>query len=361
MRAHTIVARALAFVALCGALSGCSAPLRDADDAGPCPMTTASSVRCAGACVDTASDPRNCGGCARACRAGFACVSGTCSTSCAAGFISCGGECVDPRTDARFCGASLDCAGANAGRTCSRVEQCVSGLCTYFESPRSEVTPFPDANEFAAINVPRPVELTINSVLSGRVHYTLDGTAPRPGTASTQTATMPATVTVGGSEGLTVTLRWYAEYGGFYDREPTIRQRLIRVTPDAAIPPEALHEHLTFNGTPGTILVEPGAPIMVRMTAQRWRQMPTWWCPGCVITQWYAADTTETTSRNFLPLCREVAAPPFPGDADQEVAFSFAAPMARGRYAVRFGSTPDFARSCPRLNGGAPIAFFYVR
>lgn len=340
---------------------GCSAPLRDADDAGPCAMSAPTVTRCAGECVDTASDRRHCGGCGYSCRAGFACVDGQCSDACASGFLSCNGECVDPQTDARFCGASLDCAGSNAGRACSRVEQCVNGLCAYFESPHSEVTPYASASEFQPISVPRPVALTINSVLSGRVHYTLDGTDPRPGSASTTSASLPATITVGGSDGVTVALRWYVEYGGFYDREPNVQQRLIRVSSGAEVEPNAITEQLTFNGTPGTILVDRGTPVTVHVRVQRWRQSPMWWCPGCVITQFFAVDTTETTTTTIQRTCSELAVPTYPGEADVDVTFNFTAPMARGRYAVRYGITPDFPRNCPRIGGGAPIAFYYVR
>lgn len=356
-------AGSLFVAALSVALSACSAPLRDSgdSDAGPCAMSSPSIARCAGSCVDTQSDPRHCGGCGRACRPGFACATGACTEQCATGFISCRGECVDPQSDARYCGASLDCMGANVGRACSRVEQCVSGLCAIFESPRSEISPFPDAPEFDVLDVPRPINLTIGSVLTGRVHYTLDGTEPRPGAPSTTSAPTPATVTVGGSEGLTVTLRWYVDYGGFYGREPTTRQRVIRVSAGAQLGTGAIFENLTINGSGATALVEPGTNVTVRFTGQEWRPTRGQFCDTCVITRWFSADLTETTSNQLTRSCQEVRTDSWPGEENIAFEYRFPAPLARGRYAVRYGRTLDFATGCSRYRGGSPMAFFYVR
>ncbi|NOY90332.1 MAG: hypothetical protein GXP55_03910 [Deltaproteobacteria bacterium] len=56
------------------------------------------------------------------------------------GGVMCGGACVDPNSDASYCGASGDCAGANAGASCASAETCVSGACTAGADPR----PTPD-------------------------------------------------------------------------------------------------------------------------------------------------------------------------------------------------------------------------
>ncbi len=51
---------------------------------------------CAGACINTQTDPKNCGGCGTACGATQQCVNGACSCSAlGATFIACGGACVD--------------------------------------------------------------------------------------------------------------------------------------------------------------------------------------------------------------------------------------------------------------------------
>lgn len=57
-------------------------------EAGPCPMPL---EVCDGACIDLNSDPRHCGGCGRACGAGWICAGGECGDSTAAGCATRGG------------------------------------------------------------------------------------------------------------------------------------------------------------------------------------------------------------------------------------------------------------------------------
>jgi hypothetical protein len=68
-------------------------------------------VLCSGVCVDTLSDPRNCGGCGLMCPDGSICSGGTCipwdpceGVICAAPFICCYGACVDITSDPYNCG-----------------------------------------------------------------------------------------------------------------------------------------------------------------------------------------------------------------------------------------------------------------
>ena len=56
---------------------------------------------CAGACVDFATDPKNCGSCGSPCGAGQACQAGKCQ--CSLG-VACGNKCVDTSNDAQNCG-----------------------------------------------------------------------------------------------------------------------------------------------------------------------------------------------------------------------------------------------------------------
>ncbi|MBI5517247.1 MAG: hypothetical protein HY909_25940, partial [Deltaproteobacteria bacterium] len=69
-------------------------------------------------CVNTLTDPRNCGMCGMACLSGQTCGGGTCQAamSCDAGERLCSGACVFTQSDARHCG---DCGRACAtGLTC---------------------------------------------------------------------------------------------------------------------------------------------------------------------------------------------------------------------------------------------------
>jgi hypothetical protein len=96
-------------------------------DVAPCPP---GQVDCGGGCVDTESDPLNCGECGFTCGAD-PCVGGVCippaddappAPSCPEGQVVCGGgACTDLLTDPVNCGA--------CGVTCG-ADPCVGGMCT---------------------------------------------------------------------------------------------------------------------------------------------------------------------------------------------------------------------------------------
>ena len=76
---------------------------------------------CNGQCIDPESDNRYCGATAdcmgsnagEKCASGEVCSGGTCGASCVSGQILCNGQCIDPDTDNRYCGATGDCQGTN--------------------------------------------------------------------------------------------------------------------------------------------------------------------------------------------------------------------------------------------------------
>ncbi len=76
-------------------------------------------------CVDTDTDPRNCGVCGNDCGANGACVNGVCT--CTDGTTQCNGTCVDTSSDANNCGACGNVCAAD--QTCQG-GQCVSTGCT---------------------------------------------------------------------------------------------------------------------------------------------------------------------------------------------------------------------------------------
>lgn len=71
---------------------------------------------CGGDCVDTQSDPANCGGCGNACEAGDVCSAGQCGLQCNGGTTSCDDACVNTTNDPGHCGG------------CDR--PCASGMCS---------------------------------------------------------------------------------------------------------------------------------------------------------------------------------------------------------------------------------------
>src|SRR5258706_15745774 len=66
---------------------------------------------CKGSCIDTTSDPNNCGACDVKCGPNALCKAGACQP-CPGGWTVCAGVCVDPLGDAKNCGACGKTCGA---------------------------------------------------------------------------------------------------------------------------------------------------------------------------------------------------------------------------------------------------------
>jgi len=85
----------------------------------------AGQTACGGKCVDTTSDPANCGGCSNACTAPTGgtttCANGQCGQSCASGQTACGNSCVSTQIDSNNCGS--------CGHACTNGQTCQSGSC----------------------------------------------------------------------------------------------------------------------------------------------------------------------------------------------------------------------------------------
>jgi hypothetical protein len=78
-----------------------------------------SGTKCCTTCINTTSDPKNCGGCGKTCPEGAACAVGECV--CPAGQTECKGACVNFDTDPSNCGG--------CGQACSSDAECVGGKC----------------------------------------------------------------------------------------------------------------------------------------------------------------------------------------------------------------------------------------
>lgn len=118
---------------VCVKVFGCVTPCDSCsqrDIFGECQSScTGSQVCCNGSCVDTQTDPNNCGACGNACGTGAYCCTTTDGTSgcCANGAycVNCNGfGCVDPATTG--CGSDAVCCD-NSVLYCPESEQCCPG------------------------------------------------------------------------------------------------------------------------------------------------------------------------------------------------------------------------------------------
>ncbi len=86
-------------------------------------MCRPGTVDCNGTCVDTTSDPANCGACNAACA--NVCTAGVCGGNGACQQTVCDGACVNTDTDPLNCG---DC-----GNACAVDQVCFAGQCNDYE------------------------------------------------------------------------------------------------------------------------------------------------------------------------------------------------------------------------------------
>ena len=82
-------------------------------------------IKCGAGCVDTTSDPLNCGLCGTACptlpNAMPSCSASQCRLTCDTGYSLCGNRCVDTDIDKVNCG--------QCGLKCKGNKNCIAGQC----------------------------------------------------------------------------------------------------------------------------------------------------------------------------------------------------------------------------------------
>ena len=121
-RGYSVIAQVALVIGLCMASFAASAQ--------PLSCPTGQSV-CAGSCVNTTTDFRNCGSCGTACTVGQVCTAGQCvTTSCPAGQGLCAGTCMNITTDPQNCGS--------CGHICATGQACTAGQCMTTSCPAGQ-------------------------------------------------------------------------------------------------------------------------------------------------------------------------------------------------------------------------------
>ena len=78
-------------------------------------------IACGAACVNASTDPNNCGSCGNACGPTQVCSAGACQDACGAGLTACSAACVDTSSDLHNCG--------KCGNACGAAQICANGTC----------------------------------------------------------------------------------------------------------------------------------------------------------------------------------------------------------------------------------------
>ena len=115
----------------CGSCGNACPAGQVCDGSGSCVLSCPpEQTECGGACVNTDTNNSHCGQCNHPCTSPQVCNgAGECDATCQSGWVLCGTTCINPLRDPDFCGASGDCAGANAGEQCGQAEVCDEGSC----------------------------------------------------------------------------------------------------------------------------------------------------------------------------------------------------------------------------------------
>jgi hypothetical protein len=190
------------------------------------------------------------------------------------------------------------------------------------------------------LGAPQPPEQSAPATL----YYTLDGSVPTPGAASTHSG--PSPQALGTLLGPT-TVTWYADYGPPYNAEAPhtfIAQTTTTVPSDYG----SFSHSLTFASSGGPIVIAPeGAHLSFSVTFQAWTSSPGGSCPGCPLQ--YVLSIP-----GFGPLaCQDniQTAGPYPGRSFT-VYGTLNGPVTAGRYALVAGLTT--APSCDGSTATGP-------
>jgi hypothetical protein len=194
---------------------------------------------------------------------------------------------------------------------------------------------------------PREVVYTLDAPKPATIYYTLDGSEPQSGAASTRSGKAPLTLDRPFGEG---TLRWFADYGAGFLREPARSLQAHVDTARARTDLGSLTERVAFDGSGGPVVtVDAGAELRGSLIYQVWRSAPTGSCPSCQLQYVLFVEKSGVTPVLCIDLVNSYGT--YPGKT-QSLPFTFTVPAVPGQYLLRAGLT--LQGSC---NGTVPVTY----
>jgi hypothetical protein len=226
---------------------------------------------------------------------------------------------------------------------------------------RSYISP---ATTQSSHEMPRPVAYTIGSDRPVTIHYTTDGSTPRPGATGTTRAAAPVTLPPTND----ATIRWVSETSA-----GTLEERVnaleTAMSPPAGDAYNFIVEHVSLNGSGPFVTVAPGAPVELTFDRQMWGEaddLCDCWC----ITQFAVlVDGVGTVHCDDDPgdmgaACEADGAgwPVYPGATTTAIRHMFTAPRVPGTYQIYAGWS--WSASCGAIGPGSTgrhvVGFLFV-
>lgn len=223
--------------------------------------------------------------------------------------------------------------------------------------PRSGFSAISPGANVDGLRVPREVRYTLASARGGTIHYTVDGSDPRPRRGTTVSAPAPVTLDPLG----TATIRWFAEADDG-SRESLIHRFESTLDEGLRAGDGFLVERVSFAGRGPIARVAPGERVSAELTRQVWRRPSTADSVSCAITQLHVdldrtdrvlicLDDTPFPRWGTYPGHEAVDLAPCAGDAgsvstgyapDEPVTFTLDAPTEPGVHAVSAALALEF-------------------
>lgn len=188
------------------------------------------------------------------------------------------------------------------------------------------------------LTYPHDTNYTLAAQGAATFYYSVDGSPPRPTSATTRSGKSP--LDLGVVPGGTL-IRWYVDYGTSYLAETEHRFMAITSSPapiDLGYVPGPAQFKVQGADVGPVAVVPPGTPLSGQVRYRAWQSQTTGYCPGCIIQFVVAVDTIGAVGCNNTV----TSSGTYPGK-DSIVNIAFNAPATPGRYRMWGSLTKQFA------------------